>query len=416
MKDLTFKVEVTLVSVQGLVESDDERGSVLEGSTWPWLVRLISHAVLAGAGARGEISGSTRKDEPGEDESREIEANRFLESSVRRDVFKFVQVKDRYMSLVSLLLKSRAYHQSTTRCYSCDSATVGPTSAARGGPRKALVVLPRTPHGKPYLPTPTSNDADRVAFQSLLLPFNVSHQYPVVGIAHLGLCSRGISSSSDIVFGSKLQIGFDVVMFDPYPARLYQSAVEFVEAFRDKLTCAEWEHLMGMASNGTELLREFFLHWAIKEAYTKAIGVGLGYDFSSLCVTLTEIDRSNGSKGSSKSAGMSYGDYFASFVNSGSTPTLVPATVHLLTEKRTEMWRVALHPIFCRETNRALQDHSRPRTLADVAGCFCVFVGGGDVKSDAKLADVQPELEVDWLDLDDLVHFHTMQKEPAYKE
>lgn len=417
MKDEKLKVEVTLVSVQRLVESDDQRGSVLEGSTWPWLVRLISHAVLAGDEAGRfhgrEISGIVTKEEKGKDGSTDaIESNRALESSVRRDVFKFVQIKDRYLSLVSVLLKSRAYHRSMSRCYSRDRATVQPASASRGR-RKALVVLPRTPHGKPYLPNPTTNDTDRVGFQ--LPQFNVSHQYPVVGLAQLLPSSQVMSSASDIDigYGSNLQIGFDVVMFDPYPAALYQGAVEFVEVFRDKLTCAEWEHLMGMASSDTELLREFYLHWAVKEAYTKAIGVGLGFDFSSVCVTLTEIERSDGSNGSAKSARMSYGDYFASVVNSGSTPALVSAMVHLLTENRTEMGRVALHPIFYHETSPVLQGHSTSRTLSDVAGCFCVFVGGGDASSDSKHADVQPELVVDWLDLEDLVCFHTMQKESA---
>jgi len=113
-----------------------------------------------------------------------------------------------------------------------------------------------TDAGKPYITTlglspPTA--------------YNITHDN--------GLVAMAFSSGSHNP--PAFSIGIDVMKVR-VPGR--DTFASFVESVGDQLTAVEHHQLFSGASE-EESLRRFFWMWTLKEAYTKALGLGLGFDF-----------------------------------------------------------------------------------------------------------------------------------------
>ncbi|CAE6532063.1 unnamed protein product [Rhizoctonia solani] len=107
-----------------------------------------------------------------------------------------------------------------------------------------------TEHGKPIItqsPVP--------------LTYNVTHDSDMVAIA----C------------GSGEPVGIDVMRV-ALPRRT--SMNEFVEFVSEQLTTTEKESLDPKAGDEATRLLRLYRMWTVKEAYTKALGEGLGYEFA----------------------------------------------------------------------------------------------------------------------------------------
>uniref|UniRef100_A0A7S1UQ08 holo-[acyl-carrier-protein] synthase n=1 Tax=Grammatophora oceanica TaxID=210454 RepID=A0A7S1UQ08_9STRA len=122
-----------------------------------------------------------------------------------------------------------------------------------------VVDLPRTEYGKPFIPPTDDSDAPL---------FSVSHQFPFVGICR-------ILDANDIP--QNLRLGMDIVMFDEINSRLYSSEMDFCRVFQRSFAPGEWSCI----ERAQYPLQEFYLRWAIKEAYTKALGKGMSLKFDS---------------------------------------------------------------------------------------------------------------------------------------
>ena len=188
--------------------------------------------------------------------------NYFTDQTLQQRVFSFIKRSDQYMAFVSLLLKSRAFHLSRN----------SPPSS------RPLVELPKSTHGKPYIP-PSPSSSSKSKQHSI----SVSHQFPFVGMVHL--ISKKQQQQTTTV-----PVGLDIVMFDDYNRNLYTNLGEFLDCFQDLFCEYEWAILRSSHhDNHHHGLREFYMQWAVKEAYTKALGYGLGFDFSSFYVELDGI-------------------------------------------------------------------------------------------------------------------------------
>jgi hypothetical protein len=186
------------------------------------------------------------------------------QDALRDDVFQFIKRQDQYMALVSVLFKSKAYYETRT-CSTKDGdgdfcCIIPPL------PTRPIARLARTQYRKPYLPPLCSMNSRTKSS----CPISVSHQYPFVGIARLTL-EHGIDID--------LMLGLDIVVFEDWNRRLYDSVDEFINVFQDSFTKNEWSRLQSCSK--ASILQEFYLNWAVKESYTKALGVGLGFDFAS---------------------------------------------------------------------------------------------------------------------------------------
>lgn len=205
--------------------------------------------------------------------------------SLRKDIERFVRSRDRLLSLGSVLLKSRAFLQ-----------LHGPPFSIGRPNETTLVRLPRTIHKKPYVPRQGENGATDDGSLS------VSHQFPYVGAARLW------KSMGD----QNLVVGCDIVVQEPLNTQLYSSWGDFLQVFRESFTAQEWEIIVS-AKTSQARLHEFFFRWAVKEAYTKALGVGLGFDFASFVVSFQLPARCS--------------NQLASFLAAKSKPRQIPMTL-----------------------------------------------------------------------------------------
>jgi len=253
----TLSIQVILVNTETAVSNDDKATTKLK----EWMDNSLFPKLPC-------ISANDWSMHNGKYENSELSA-----ANLEKDILRFVQVKDRYSALSSLLLKRWVFFQATCHL-DLDDPAICPSSFP-------LVELPRTRHKKPYIPSLTTQSTNQTIanHNDEWFPFSISHQYPFVGLAHAAPKSFRLGA---------LLLGVDIVVFDPYNPRLYQNVSEFVHVFLGSFASSEQAILRNLMKRvetdpdrEPHLLREVYLMWSVKEAYTKALGLGLGFDFSS---------------------------------------------------------------------------------------------------------------------------------------
>lgn len=96
------------------------------------------------------------------------------------------------------------------------------------------------------------------------IAFNISHDEAIV-----------VMTSAPSIHGSPTStLGIDIMKVQ-IPRR--QTLASLIETVEDQLTPLEYHNLLGHSEK--ETLRRFYWLWTMKEAYTKALGIGLGFDF-----------------------------------------------------------------------------------------------------------------------------------------
>jgi len=376
------------------------------------------------------------------------------------DVAKYVKWQDRYAAAASTLFKSRAYYD--YYCFEASSSEgldegdgdgncKDQKERRQGRIRRPIVRLPRTRHNKPYIPSPSYEPSVLRQRHSpsnccAYAPISVSHHYPYVGIARSAK-KRSLAKPSLLAITTTtpaVSVGTDIVVFELPNSRLYPTTFEFVETFRDSFSGREWEDLTAAAttqrrrgdgvgaddessssSTSLLLLREFYLRWAVKEAYTKALGLGLGYDFSSFDVVFlaqddgvsheaSDINKCTSSLWERFLQQQSKSGSFEGTTAAAAAATFIPARVVRIGEADNHgnsVWFFAFQPLLdCCDstTDRGNGSHSSN----GIAGCACTCVGpfegsllrGGDGRS---MQRPQQQLLVEWTTMESLFGYHT---------
>ncbi|KAL1735739.1 4'-phosphopantetheinyl transferase superfamily [Schizophyllum commune] len=119
----------------------------------------------------------------------------------------------------------------------------------------AQMTFGKTDAGKPYVTTPLDPS----------IAFNVSHDSSFVAMV---FAPGGANPPA-------YSVGVDIMEVRMPRGETYAS---LTETFGEQLTTLERRQLRALQPE--EGLRHFFWIWTTKEAYTKALGIGLGFDFN----------------------------------------------------------------------------------------------------------------------------------------
>ena len=304
---------------------------------------------------------------------------------IQQQVVRFLRVPDKYISFTSILLKSQAFHM--THPSPNDDEQQEQSTASL-----PVIEIPRTQYKKPYIPSPSKHDS----FPEVnLYPLSISHQFPFVGMARLVIHDAAGDPRC------RPLVGLDIVTFDDYNHGLYGSLAEFVDVFQSNFTPWEWNCIHAANDDGV-MLQEFYLRWAIKEAYTKALGVGMGLSFDSF---ETRLEHNMGED--------EYGIFSwlcqqplpeNSITHSGdrctnNQPLLLPGSVVInpgTPEAKSEACSFFFLPLWEQEI------YGSGRSFENVRGCACICLlqspdheNGGNISLTTK-----------WQSLEDLISWH----------
>ncbi|NXY49543.1 ADPPT transferase, partial [Ceuthmochares aereus] len=127
--------------------------------------------------------------------------------------------------------------------------------------------LQRTSKGKPFL-------ANNVSSISSNYNFNVSHHgdYAVLAAE------------------PELQVGIDIMKTQPPGS---SSLSSFFHTMKRQFTEAEWDVIKSMSTE-LEQLHMFYRHWALKESFLKAIGVGIGFNLQRIEFHVSPLELERG--------------------------------------------------------------------------------------------------------------------------
>jgi len=127
----------------------------------------------------------------------------------------------------------------------------------------AQIDIQRTPEGKPYWRRDISKN-DEVDSNCMDVPvswnYNVSHHGTVVVI----------------VAHPHALVGVDIMQVSERPNAKTTSIGGFFRAFESYFNANEWDCIR-CSSDANEQYERFYRLWSLKEAYIKAVGIGLGF-------------------------------------------------------------------------------------------------------------------------------------------
>lgn len=239
-----------------------------------------------------------------------IENDQQARDAIYKSIMRYRKESDRWTALASVLLKSMAFHRSArlSKCVADerdDQWVLDLLLKGFNSEKKLetfpLVNLPRTKYNRPYIPRLTTPerqgsinkskaDDTEGENENQFEQINVSHQYPHIAIVQS--------------MGSRLKLGMDIVVFQFHKNEFTPTTNDFLQSFQASFSSWEWERIQYCSGGGLfrsrvqrtneAKLREFFLRWAMKEAYTKALGLGMNVEFSSFETRLFGIDDISG--------------------------------------------------------------------------------------------------------------------------
>ncbi|KAL3694228.1 hypothetical protein R1sor_007879 [Riccia sorocarpa] len=167
----------------------------------------------------------------------ELEFSAFVDllpASERPEVLRYFKFEDRKKALISRLLQRKLMNSLFNIDYND-------------------IIIKRTTEGKPYL----ANSTDGFDFPNF--NFNVSHHGNFVVLASEPLCI----------------VGVDVMTHETFRK---EEPETFFRPFQSCFTKTEWDMVWSAGPAPELLYDQFYRLWCLKEAYIKAVGIGLGFD------------------------------------------------------------------------------------------------------------------------------------------
>ena len=213
-----------------------------------------------------------------------------LQQKLVKSILRYRKEEDRWTALSSVLLKSLAFHRHINPNMSASIDILDQ--------KLPVVELPRTKYNRPFLPQLVSEETytritgDQVE-ESQDSAMNLSHQYPYICMVQKQVDDHSSAQLQNHLIGCDL-INFELPCFSP-------TVKDFLKSFVGCFTTPEWKAInndsQSTPHNDDKLLKEFYLRWSMKEAYTKALGLGMNIDFDSFETRLIGFDTDSSDNG-----------------------------------------------------------------------------------------------------------------------